>query len=149
MMHIKQRLLRILMTYFVLVTCITVAMLILGMAFDPTARFGYDAFFSPLFFAALGILPSMVMYSDKELSDRQIWVRKGIQIILIEAEVMTTAVLSPAIHTEDPRITAGLLVSVLVIYVITDVIRTLNDHLSAKKMTQDLIRFQKSRQETP
>lgn len=148
-MHLKEMLMRTLMTYFVLVTCITAAMLILGTAFDPAARFGYDAYFSPLFFAALGVLPEIVMYSSKELSAKQIWLRKGMQLILIETEIMTVSILSPNIHTEDPRISAGLFISVPVIFVTADLIRLLNSALSARKLTRELIQFQKNRQNTP
>ena len=49
-MNLKQFLIRKLMLFFALSTLITVAVYILGVLFDPEARFGYDGFLSPLIY---------------------------------------------------------------------------------------------------
>ena len=48
---------KIMMSFFISVTCISLAMGIIGLIFNPNTRFGYEAYFSPLIFGAIGVLP--------------------------------------------------------------------------------------------
>ena len=82
-MSFKEILYRSLMTYFVLVTCIAAGIMILGSFFDPDARFGYNVLASPFIFASLGVIPNLIMYSSKELSNKQLLLRKIIQFVVI------------------------------------------------------------------
>ncbi|MDE5771482.1 MAG: hypothetical protein K2I06_07650 [Ruminococcus sp.] len=143
-MSFKEILYRSVMTYFILVTCITAGIMILGLIFDPDARFGYNAFASPFVFAALGVIPNLFMYSSKELSNRQIILRKIIQFVVIEAEVTVVCIISPTIHTEKAEVITGVIVSVFVIFILANFISIMNDYFSAKKLTKELMIFQKS-----
>lgn len=143
-MSMKEILYRSLMIYFILVTCITAGIAILGTAFDPDARFGYSAFVSPFVFAALGVIPNLLMYSSKELSDKQVILRKMIQLAVIEAEVSCVCIISPAIHTEKAEVIIGVMLSVLVIFILVHIISIINNYFSAKQLTKELIQFQKN-----
>ena len=72
-------------SFFVVVTCINLGMAFMGMIYAPDTRFGYEALLFPVFYGFLGILPSAVLYSRKELTVKQMLLRKIIQLILIEA----------------------------------------------------------------
>ncbi|MCM1105082.1 MAG: hypothetical protein NC409_13370 [Clostridium sp.] len=143
-MSLKEILYRSLMIYFILVTCITAGMAILGSVFDPGAKFGYSAFVSPFIFAALGIIPNLLMYSSKELSDRQIILRKIIQFAVIEAEVAGVCIISPIIHTEKAGVMISIMISVLVIFILVHLIIIMNNYFSAKQLTKELMQFQKN-----
>lgn len=143
-MSFKEILYRSLMSYFVLVTCITAGIMILGSVFDPDARFGYNALASPFIFATLGVIPNLIMYSSKELSNKQMLLRKIIQFAIIEAEVSGVCILSPAIHTEKTEVLTGVIVSVFVIFILANFISIMNDYFSAKKLTKELMQFQKN-----
>ncbi|MCM1506641.1 MAG: hypothetical protein NC177_05840 [Ruminococcus flavefaciens] len=143
-MSIKEILYRSLMIYFILVTCITAGIMILGMLFDPDAKFGYSAFISPFIFAGLGVIPNLFMYSSEELSDRQIIIRKIIQLVVIEVEVVGVCIISPIIHTENPEVIIGVAISVLVIFIIANFISIMNSYFSAKQLTKELMQFQKN-----
>ena len=143
-MSIKEILYRSLMIYFILVTCITAGIAILGTVFDPDARFGYSAFSSPFIFAALGVIPNLLMYSSKELSDKQIILRKMIQLAIIEAEVSGVCIISPMIHTEKAEVIMGIMISVLVIFILVHLISIMNNYFSAKQLTKELMQFQKN-----
>lgn len=143
-MSLKEILYRSLMIYFILVTCITAGMAILGSILDPDAKFGYSAFVSPFIFAALGIIPNLLMYASKELSDKQIAMRKIIQLAVIEAEVVGVCIISPIIHTEKAGVVIGVMVSVLVIFIVVHLILIMNNYFSAKQLTKELMRFQKN-----
>ena len=80
----KERLIRALRLYTLLVTLITVLMIILGNLLDRDRVFGYDAFFSPLLYALIGTVATMITWSDKEPSVRSLIVRKAISLLLIE-----------------------------------------------------------------
>ena len=142
-MSMKEILYRSLMIYFILVTCITAGIAILGTAFDPDARFGYSAFVSPFIFAVLGVIPNLLMYSSKELSDKQIILRKMIQLAVIEAEVSGVCIISPTIHTEKTEVIIGVMVSVPVIFILVHLISIMNNYFSAKQLTKELMQFQK------
>ena len=143
-MSLKEILYRSFMIYFILVTCITAGIMILGLAFDPDARFGYDAFASPFICAALGVIPNLLMYSSKELSDKQIILRKIIQFAVIEAEVVGMCIISPAIPTEKSEVITGVMISVFVIFLFANFISIMNNYFSAKKLTKELMQFQKN-----
>lgn len=87
-MSFKAFLKRCLMEYFVITTCVTAAIAILGQVLDPTARFGYEAYFSPLIFGLVGLVPSFLTYSRKELSFKQALVRKALHFIVLEATLV-------------------------------------------------------------
>ncbi|MCM1055319.1 MAG: hypothetical protein NC394_07340 [Bacteroides sp.] len=143
-MSLKEILYRSLTIYFILVTCITAVITILGSAFDPDAKFGYSAFVSPFIFAALGVIPNLLMYSSKELSDKQIILRKIIQFAVIEAEVVGVCIISPIIHTEKAEVIIGVIISVPVIFILVNFISIMNNYFSAKQLTKELMQFQKN-----
>lgn len=83
-MSFKTFLKRSLLEFFVITTCITAATAILGLTLDPTAKFGYESFFSPFIFGFLSLAPSIVTYSHKELSLKQALMRKLLHFIVLE-----------------------------------------------------------------
>lgn len=143
-MSFKEILYKSLTIFFILVTCITAGIAILGSLLDPGARFGYDSYFSPFIFAALGIIPNLLMYSKNELSNKQIIVRKAIQLVIIEAEVVTVAILSPLIPTERSEIVIGLAICVFVIFIVVNLIGIFSNYLSAKQLTKELAEFRRN-----
>lgn len=147
-MKLKKILHQSLMTYFILVTCITAGIMILGLAFDPDAKFGYEAFVSPFIFAALGVIPNLIMYSSKEFSNKQIILRKIIQLAVIEAEVIGISVISPMIPTEKAGVVIGLIVSVIVIFILVNFIVIINNYFSVKQLNKELLNFQKNVKES-
>lgn len=63
---------KIMMSFFVSVTCICAAMALVGMTFETDTRFGYEAFLSPLIFGLLASIPTLVTYSKRNCpSNRQ------------------------------------------------------------------------------
>lgn len=93
-MSFKAFLKRCLMDFFIITTCVTVAMAVLGMSFAPTARIGYDAFLSPIIFGFVSLLPSFVTYSRKELSLKQALIRKVLHFAALETTLIAFGFLS-------------------------------------------------------
>ena len=130
-------------TYFMLATMILAAMAVLGTYFMPEATFGYEQFETPLIYAAWGTLPNIVLYSKKELSMKQMLFRKIIQLVLVEIIVILVALPPEALKGENNTLMISLVSCVFVIYVLTHAIAWYQDSITAKKMTEELMVFQK------
>ena len=130
-------------TYFMLTTMILAAMTLLGTYFMPEVRFGYEQFETPLIYAAWGTLPNIVMYAKKELTMKQMLIRKIIQLILIEIIIISVALPPELLESGNNTLVISLIICVFVIYVLTHVIEWYQDSITAKKMTEELIVFQK------
>ena len=130
-------------TYFMLTTMILVVMMVLGTYFMPEVRFGYQDFKAPLIYAAWGTLPNIVMYAKKELTMKQMLVRKMIQLILVEVIIISVALPKEIIENGNSVLVISLVSCVFVIYVLTHLIEWYQDSLTAKQMTEELLNFQK------
>lgn len=117
-MSLKAFLRKCLMEYFIITTCVTAAIGILGLSLDPTAKFGYEAYFSPFVFALVSLLPSMVTYSRRELTFRQTLVRKLLHFALLEALLITFGHWAGVMHGFGDTICFALAVFIVYLAVI-------------------------------
>lgn len=143
-MHGKEFFMDMLNSYFIVVTLITAATFIMGVCLFPNESFGYSAFAAPLIYGACGVLPNFVMYSKRELTVKELLVRKVMQFVLIEVLVLTAAFGGSDIAGERLKAAIAMGISIFVIFVISHVIAWMQDCMAAKKMTDELIRFQQS-----
>ena len=141
-MEFKRFLIKQLTLFFMLSTLIAIAVSLIGSAFDGEARLSYVDLLSPIKYAALCILPSLVTYSRRELSPKQMLLRKALSLVLIEAVILFLAFTSPAIDTDRIQVVLVIAGSVLVIFVLSHLFLWLKDSADAKKMTLDLVAFQ-------
>ena len=142
-MEFKRFLINKLVLFFMLSTLITIAVYLIGSAFDSEARFGYDALLTPIKYAALCLLPTLVMWSQHELSPKQILVRKALMLVLLEAVILFIAFTSPVIDTGSGKVILTLVGSVLVIFVMVNLFLWLQGSAEAKILSRDLAAFQK------
>ena len=142
-MSFKQFMINKLTQFFMLTTFISVAICIIGLKFDKGTVFGYEAYLSPLIFAGACIVPTLVTYSKKELSIKELIPRMVLEFILIEAVVLGIAVSSPEIDTTRPEVVVALLFSVLIVYLLVCLVEWLKESAEAKQMNEDLLRIQK------
>ena len=129
-------------TYFMLTTMILVVMTVLGTYYMPEVRFGYEQFKTPLKYAAWGTLPNIVMYAKKELTMKQMLIRKIIQLILIEVIILAVALPTDIIENKNNALIISLMSCVFVIYVLTHVVEWYQNSVTAQKMTEELVSFQ-------
>ena len=143
-MQVKELINDMIYTYFMLVTMILGVMAVLGMHFMPDVRFGYEAFGLPLIYAGFGTLPNIIMYAKKELTMKQFLVRKTIQLVLVEIIVINVAIPAEIIDAEKTEVVVSLAISILVVYVLTHLIEWFQNYAVAKKMTEELLNFQRN-----
>jgi hypothetical protein len=141
-MSLKSFLFEKLSLFFMLTTLITVAISVIGHVFDANARFGYDSLLTPLVYAGCCVVPTLVTYSRRELSVREMMVRIVLEWLLIEAVMLGFAFTSPVIDTSRVSVVLAIAGSVLLIYVLARLFSWLRDYGQARKINQELLRFQ-------
>lgn len=129
-----------LMDFFIIVTCISVVMGIIGLIYEPNTRFGYEAFFSPLIFGAISIVPSLVTYSKNELSVKQMVIRNALQLLILECLVITTGYVFGIM--KDKVIILSVSLSVVIVFVIVHLISYFIDFRTAANLNESLKDFQ-------
>lgn len=142
-MELKRFLVNKLILFFMLSTLISVAVALIGSAFDSQARIGYDGLLAPVKYAGLCLLPTLVTWSRKELSVKQMLFRKALMLALLEAVILFIGYRSPAIDTDRAEVVLALAGSVLIIFVLVNLFRWLRESVEARQMNRDLARFQK------
>lgn len=145
-MELKRFLVNKLILFFMLSTLISVAVFLIGTAFDGGARLGYDALLVPIEYAALCMLPTLVMWSRRELSVRELLVRKVLMLVLLEGVILFIAFTSPVIDTSSVWIVLTIAGRVLIIFVLANLFLWLKDSAEAKNISRDLEQFQKLHQ---
>ena len=143
----KALLIHALRLYTLLVTLITVLMIILGNLLDRDRVFSYDAFFSPLVYALIGTAATLITRSGKELSVRNLIIRKAVSLLLIEGAVIFLALNSDTIPTEKSWVVPCLALGILAVFVLTHIILYLIDRKEAEKLNAGLARYQEKQAE--
>ena len=138
----KELCIRTLRLYTLLVTLITVLMIILGNLLDRDRVFGYDAFFSPLLYALIGTVATVITRSDREPSVRSLIIQKAVSLLLIEGAIILIALNSDTIPTEKGWVVPVLALGILAVFVLSHLILYLIDKKEAGKLNADLSRFQ-------
>lgn len=139
----KERLVETLRNFFIIVTLINVAMLILGGILKPDQRFGYEAFAYPLIYGAITSIPGLCMGSNKELSIAQTIIREVIQLLLIIIALLVIMFGGSSFDREVIFAAASVTVSVVIVFILVNLIRWFLDKRTAKELTADLQAFQK------
>ena len=135
----------VLVVFFVAVACICAAMAVLGMLFEPDARFGYEGFLSPLLFGAATMLPVLVGYSRRELSIREVLARKAVQLALIEFIVLLMVYSTGSLAGVFAPLSLAL--SVLMVYVTVHLILWASDRSTAKALNKAIQKMQRDIQD--
>ena len=138
----KELLIHILRVYTLLVTLITILLIILGKLLDRDRVFSYEAFLSPLIYALIGTAATVITRSDKELSIRDLIIRKVISLLLIEGAIVLIALNADTIPTEKSWVIPGLALGIFVVFVLAHVILYFADRKEAEKLNADLVRYQ-------
>ena len=139
----RDRIKDILNSFFISVTLINAAMLILGKFLRPNQTFGYEVFMYPLLYGLVGTIPSIIVGERKELSVRQVLVRKAIQLVLLTVLLLVVIFGGTPMNADNISAAIGVAISVVVIYVLVHLILWWLDLRKAKDLTEDLLKFQR------
>ena len=114
----KEHLRTCLGNFFICVTLINVAILILGCMLEPDVKFGYEVFAYPLIYGLLGTLPGLIMYSRKELTIKQTIIREVIQMFMVVVIIIGFMFGRYKFVPETLPKIIGVSVSVVIVYVL-------------------------------
>lgn len=142
----KERIRDILNSFFITVTLINLAMLILGKLLEPEQVFGYEAFMYPLIYGLIGTIPSIVIRDKKELSVKQELIRKVMNMLLIIVLMLAFMFGGREITSELIAAAVGVAISIVIIFVLVNLIIWWFDLKTAKDMTEDLLKYQEKQE---
>ena len=102
----KERIKNIAGSFFISVTLINLAILILGKILRPEQQFGYEVFAYPLIYGVIGIIPALFVKSDKELTLKQAIIKEIVQMIMTVVAIVVFIFVGQPL-TRDILITAS------------------------------------------
>lgn len=137
-MNLKNKFVRAINLYFMLVTLITILMMALGMTFDGERTFSYSAYASPLIYAAIGVIPVFIQGNEKELSVKRLVLRRITGLAIIEIIILFIAFSSENVPTEKRTVVAGIAIGIIVIYVLANVLEYLFEKREARELNDIL-----------
>ena len=144
----KERIKNIAGSFFISVTLINLAILILGKILRPEQQFGYEVFAYPLIYGVIGIIPALFVRSDKELTIKQAIIKEIAQMMMTVVAIVVFIFVGQPL-TKDILITASAVaLSIVIIYCLVVLIGWLMDLRTARDMTEDLKRFQEESTES-
>lgn len=135
-----------LINFFVISTMINILIFVLGKSFIGEGELGYEAFLIPLFYGALSLIPGFIMYSKRELSVREVVVRKVFQLLFLEI-VIPFLVFGTDIGSFSPVFVFSFMLGVFVIYVFVNLVDWIISSKEADDLTNSLKSFQQENSE--
>ena len=142
---IKERLGEAFRLYFILVTLITILLMVVGMLFDSDRTLSYDAYFSPLFYAFIGVIPVFFFQSDKELSMKRLIIRNVLYVLIIEAAILLIVFKAPNIPSDRIEVVISIAVGVLVVFILSLIVEYIFELTQANEMNAYLEEYQNNR----
>lgn len=141
-MTFKEFIVSRLQMFFFLVTMILLAQVVLGNVIEPDRVLYYKDFTGTFLMAGLCMLPTVVTYSKKELTFKQMFVRHTIQLVLIEGIMLTLAI--TGFETSPQKLLSVVLIAAItaVIYALAIFIMWYRQYLESKKLTELLKNLQ-------
>ena len=143
-MKIKERLGEAFKMYLILVTLITVLLLILGLTLDNDRVLGYEAFLSPLIYAAIGVIPVFFFGSEKEISMKRLLIQRIVTLLFVEAAVLVLAFSAKSIPTERKGVVIGIAVGIAVVYVLSLVVEYVFELIQSRELNEALEVYQRT-----
>ena len=130
--------------YFILVTLITVLLLILGLTLDNDRVLGYEAFLSPLIYAAIGVIPVFFFGSEKEISMKRLLIQRIVTLLFVEAAVLVLAFSAKSIPTVRKGVVIGIAVGIAVVYVLSLVVEYVFEFIQSRELNEALEVYQRT-----
>ena len=137
----KDKIKSMLQSFFICVTLINVAMLVLGMILMPEQQFGYEVFVYPLIYGLIGMIPALIVRDGKELTVKQTVIKEVIQMVLTVVLLVAFIFGGKPLDSERIQMAALVALSVALVYAGVIIIGWLLDKKTADMLNEDLSRF--------
>ena len=135
-MELRSILKKCMTDFFMIQAGITFAIGVIGCIKTPALGVTHYSFFMPFVYAFFCVIPSFVIYSAKELSIKQMLVRKVIQILLIELVVMLVSYMIGTLN--NTFIFIAIILAVIVVYISVNILEYFFYKAEADAMTMKI-----------
>ena len=135
-MELKSILKKCMIDFLMIQAGITFTIGVIGCIKTPALGVTHYSFFMPFVYAFFCVIPSLVIYSAKELSIKQMLIRKAIQFLLIEFIVMLVSYIIGTLN--NTFICIAILLAVIVVYIVVNVLEYLFCKSAADAMTKKI-----------
>lgn len=126
--------------YFIIYAGCMMGTLVFCTFFYPAVEFGLEYFRWMMLFALLGDLPVFIFYSRRELTEKQIFLRYALHMIVLEVVLLTTAYFLGCYENFGQGCFFAMII--LGVYVIVRLINYHSDSKIAKSVNQRLKEIQ-------
>lgn len=135
-MELKDFIKKLFWSFLMIQAGINIAIGVIGLLSHTSNSLSPAAFFMPFIYAFFCSLVSLVTYSSKELSTRNLVLRKIIQLVLVEAVVLIITYMVEALVSTT--MLAAVSVSVFMIFLLINLTDYLLSKAQAEKLTEKL-----------
>ena len=135
-MELRSILKKCLIDFLMIQAGISFAIGVIGCIKTPALGVTHYSFFMPFVYAFFCVIPSFIIYSAKELSIKQMLVRKIIQLLLIEFIVMLLSYIIGTLN--NTFICIAIILAVIVVYIVVNVLEYLFCKSVADAMTKKI-----------
>jgi len=135
-MEVRNILKKCMIDFLMIQSGITMAIGVISCINPPPEGMNHYMFFMPFVYAFFCILPSFVTYSRKELSIKQMAIRKVIQFILIEVLVILVSYVMGPLH--DISMGIAMIIAVAVVYAVVNCLGYFLAKADAEAMTKKI-----------
>lgn len=132
--------------FFVITTFVNFAMFVLNSIYLKDAILTPEILLGPPLYGFFGTLPSWILFSKKELSARQYFIRQILQIICLELLLILLTFGNGNLRKENAGMITSFSISVLLIYFCVHLMRFVLDKRQANLLMQDLLDYQKGKE---
>lgn len=135
-MELRSVLKKCIIDFLMIQAGITLAIGVIGCIKIPELGVTHYSFFMPFVYAFFCVIPSLVVYSAKELSIKQMLIRKVIQLFLIELIVILVSYVIGTLN--NTFICIAILLAVAIVYIVVNVFEYLFCKSEADTMTKKI-----------
>ncbi|MBP9997444.1 MAG: hypothetical protein KBT19_09315 [Lachnospiraceae bacterium] len=143
-MNLKDFAKKQLFDFFIITTCVNFVMCIMGMTFAADTQLSYEIMIYPPLYGLFGTIPSWILYTKRELSTRQLIIRKILEFLCLEVLLILLTFGGGNLRKENAPIIASFAVSVLAVVGCVNVVGWIFNNRQAKQLTKELIQYQNS-----
>lgn len=141
-MSFKEYLKNELTGFFIVTTCVNIVMFVLGSTYNSEAVFSYEILLYPPIYGLFATIPSIILYSRRELSARQVLVRKILHFVCLEILLILVTFHGDNLCMENASIIAAFAVSVFIVWLCVNLVSWVLDRKQAAILMQDLLDYQ-------
>lgn len=131
----------VIVSFFIITACITIAEGVLGIIFTPDMQMGPDGFLVPPILGFLTALTGFVVTSKRVLSVREMLFRHFLQLLLIEGIVLGLNLIAGTAYST--LLWGVMALSVVVVYVLVYLVIWLSEYRSACVFNRKLREWQR------